>query len=433
MSEATTETPKKRRRSGTAAVPSPVDVRDTKDPGDSTQQNFRYQHCYGVMLLIAAKAGKRPYVAIWCEQHEDFLAERTDKKFDGFQIKTSRPENGAWRLGDREFKRALERFTDLVAEYGDSLQDLYFVSNTEVETVGPQSSNDHLRAQCPGLFLQHIKSCSKPADVSGIFEGPFLALQADFGCTPDLLFEVLRRVHIVLGPSRREMEAALSHEHLVQLDSCKTLSAAKLNGFRDHLVQKVFGACSLQVEDPIRHLRPVFSRTEIDPALVAKRLVVETTTIYAADDKPQVFHYIGDTQLRLGEPRPAHVLKQKLEAGSLDDELDYMRERERSAERHLLEDVVRRPERYPELMKQIEQVVLGECREAHLRARNNPAPYGPTMMIDVQNRLRKIATEETALIGDHSYECLIGMAGLLTSDCLVWWSPRFTIKNEADA
>jgi Cap4 dsDNA endonuclease len=433
MSEATTETSKKRRRSGTATVPSPVNVRDTKDPGDSTQQNFRYQHCYGVMLLIAAKVGKRPYIALWCEQHEDFLAERADKKFDGFQIKTSRPENGAWRLGDREFKRAIERFTDLVAEYGDSLQDLYFVSNTEVETVGPQNSDDRRRALCPGLFLEHIKSCSKPADVSGVFRDSFFALQADFGCTPDLLFEVLQRVHIVLGPSRREMEAALSHEHLAQLDSCKTLNAVMLNGFRDYLVQKVFGACSLQVEDPVRHLRPVFSRTEIDPALVAKRLLVETTIIYTADDKPPVFQYIGDVQLRLGEPRPAHVLKQKLEAGGIGDELDYMRERERSAERHLLEDVVRRPERYPELLKQVEQVVIGECREAHLRARNNPAPYGSAMMIDVQNRLRRIAAEETALIGDHSYECLIGMAGLLTSDCLVWWSPRFTIENGADA
>jgi Cap4, dsDNA endonuclease domain len=146
MPETSTETPRKRRRSGGTADASPIDVRDTKDPGDSTQQNFRYQHCYGVMLLIAAKVGKRPYVALWCEQHEDFLAERTDKKFDGFQIKTSRPENGAWRLGDREFKRALERFTDLVAEYGVCLEDLYFVSNTEVATVGSQSSNDYLRA-----------------------------------------------------------------------------------------------------------------------------------------------------------------------------------------------------------------------------------------------------------------------------------------------
>jgi hypothetical protein len=115
---------------------------------------------------------------------------------------------------------------------------------------------------------------------------------------------------------------------------------------------------------------------------------------------------------------------------SREDQIDYMAERERSAERHLLEDVQRRPERHPELMKQIEQVVLGECQEAHLRARRGDAPYGPAMMIDVQDRLRKIARDETALVGDHSYECLIGMAGLLTRECVVWWSPRFPIEGD---
>ncbi len=45
---------------------SPVNVRSS-DPGDATARNFRYQHAYGAMLLIAARCGDFPYVAIWCE------------------------------------------------------------------------------------------------------------------------------------------------------------------------------------------------------------------------------------------------------------------------------------------------------------------------------------------------------------------------------
>jgi hypothetical protein len=171
---------------------------------------------------------------------------------------------------------------------------------------------------------------------------------------------------------------------------------------------------------------------DLDPRLAAKRLTVESLVIYAAQSHgPKAFQYIGESLIELGKARPPTVLEQKLTAGDLEDQIDYMAERERSAERHLLEDVQRRPERYPELMKQIEQVVLGECQEAHLRARRGDAPYGPAMMIDVQDRLRKIAREETALVGDHSYECLIGMAGLLTRECVVWWSPRFPIEGDS--
>lgn len=429
-----TTTSKTRKKAEPKARPAPpIASRDTRDPGDSTQRNFRYQHAYGVMLMVAAKLGLRPYLAIWCEQHEDFLAERTDAKYDAYQIKTSRPENGAWRLNDADLKKALGRFIDLVTEFDDGIGDLYFVSNTEPETVGPQNADDRLRAQCPALLLEYVRSCRRHSDVVGVFHDPFLNMQADFGCTAEVLFKVLRRVHFVVGPSRNEMDATLSHDHLAKLESCKNLSAEKLDGFRDDLVRKVYYASSLHVSDPIRHLRPIFSKSEIDPALLAKRLVVADLIVYADDAESQTFRFVGDPQLLLGEPRPAHVLQQKFEAGGLSDELDYIQERERSAERHLLEDVARRPERYPDLQKQIEQVVLGECREAHLRARTTEAPYGPAMMIDLQDRLKRIADEEEALIGGHPYECLIGMAGLLTSDCKVWWSPRFPIEGEGEA
>jgi hypothetical protein len=91
--------PSKRRRQS-SPPPTPVDVFDGSDPGDATQRNFRYQHAFGVILLVAAKMGRRPYVAIWCEQHEDLLAERSDRTFDGYQVKTSRPENGPWKLNN---------------------------------------------------------------------------------------------------------------------------------------------------------------------------------------------------------------------------------------------------------------------------------------------------------------------------------------------
>ena len=54
-------------------------------------RNYRYQHSYGVMLLASACRGERPYAAIWCERHEDILAERVDGRFDAWQVKTCRP------------------------------------------------------------------------------------------------------------------------------------------------------------------------------------------------------------------------------------------------------------------------------------------------------------------------------------------------------
>ena len=324
-----------KRKRQPSAPPTPVDVFDDSDPGDATQRNFRYQHAFGVILLVAGKMGSRPYVAIWCEQHEDLLAERSDGTFDGYQIKTSRPENGPWKLNDLEMIKAIGRFAELVQEFGEAINQLFFVSNTECDTIGKDATNDRRRSLCPRLFLEHIQSCNDPSQINSIFSPTFQNLQAECGCSEVVLFRTLQKMDIVLGPSRSEFEATISHEHIAQLDTCKALSADQLDTFRDYLIGVVYRASSLQTDDPIRHLRPLINGEDVDPRLANKRLPVESLVVYAAASQgPQVFQYVGESLIQLGQPRRQTILEQKLTAGGLADQIDYMAERERSTERH---------------------------------------------------------------------------------------------------
>lgn len=141
MSDLESTSPEPKRSKGSGAVrprlgADPSETRNSTDPGDATSRNFRYQHAYGVMLLVSAMRGLRPYAAIWCEQHEDFLAQRQDGSFDGYQIKTSRPELGAWTLKDGELTKSIGRFVDLVAESTAS------ATSTSYQT--PSSTKSHL-------------------------------------------------------------------------------------------------------------------------------------------------------------------------------------------------------------------------------------------------------------------------------------------------
>jgi hypothetical protein len=389
----------------------PAEVRNTTDPGDSTARNYRYQYGFGAILLIAARCGDRPYVAIWCEHHEDFLAEFCDGCFDGYQVKTSRPELGAWTLRDPELVKSIGRFVDLVMLFGDRIRELFFVSNTECDRVTAASTDQRRRGACPQLFLAHVRGCSAPSDIQEPFRTTFSDLQGSCGCEAGELLAVLRRMNIIHGPSRTEFEATLSHEHLPRVDGCKSLTPQQLDAFRDDLIAIVHRASSLQVTDPRRHIRALIDGETPDPVLVQKRLVVEEVVVYRGQSA-QTFQFLGAPTLALGDQRQGEVLEQKLKHGGLDEEVDYMRDRERAAEYHLFEDFERRPDRYPALLRQLEQMVLGECTEAHLRA-------------------RRLADERPEMVGHHSYECLIGIAGLLTSDCRVWWSPRFPLRESS--
>ena len=96
---------------------SPIDSRDHSDPGDQVIRKFRYQHAYGVVLAILMLNQTRPYRAIWCEQHEDLLAERTDDLFEAFQVKTRKPETGSWNITDESFVKSMKRFVDLDSSF----------------------------------------------------------------------------------------------------------------------------------------------------------------------------------------------------------------------------------------------------------------------------------------------------------------------------
>lgn len=402
--------------------------RNVDDPGDATARNYRYQHAYGVILLVAAKRGQRPYTAIWCEHHEDFLAKRSNGRFDGYQIKTRRPERGPWKITDPEFVHAIARFVDLVSAYKTKIEQLFFVSNAEFDQVEDSNKDDSRRGRCPTLFLKHVRSCSSPGELSPPYLQVFDLLQAGCGCDADALFAATTRMDLVQGPSRADFDAVLSNEHLGSLEECKRFTATQLNTLRDDLVAKICRASSLQTGDPIRHLRSLISGREPDPAVTAKRIVV-SEVLFTTTDKAD-FIFPGAAKLKLGSDRGHDVLEQKLSRGGIDLEDSQMKELERAAEYNLLEDIERRPDEYPQLLHQIEQMVLQECSEAYLRARMRDQPYGPAMLIDVQDRLRRLAETRPGMIGNQQYECLIGVAALLTSECLVWWSPRFQMQVE---
>ena len=110
---------------------SPIDSRDHSDPGDQVIRKFRYQHAYGVVLAILMMNETRPYRAIWCEQHEDLLAERTDDLFEAFQVKTRKSETGSWNITDESFVKSMKRFVDLDSEFPGKITKFYFVSNAE--------------------------------------------------------------------------------------------------------------------------------------------------------------------------------------------------------------------------------------------------------------------------------------------------------------
>ncbi len=406
-----------------------VTTRST-DPGDETERNFRYQHQYGVVLLAAVRRGTLAYLSIFCEHHEDFLCERPDGLFDGYQIKTSRPEGGAWTLTSQALVKSIGRFVELLAAYPGQVSCLFFVSNSEIDKVTAASSDDLKRSRCPGLMVEHVKGCTGPDDIQPPYRKAFDTLAAATGSDAAPLFDVLTRLGFVKGPSREEFDASLAQEHIGQLPDCAQLTPAELRDLCNVLVAQFHRAASLYVVDPDRHIHSVFDGSAVDPILVAKRIVCADVKLVGATTGLKPFSYPGESALKLDGSRPKGVLDQKLTRGGLVDVVAYMRAREDAAEYHFLEEQAKDPGTASRQLRQIEEAVHGECLEAFMCAKTPGQPFGEAMFNDVSARLRRLEQDRRQLLGGHPYEVLMGTAALLTSECRVWWSERFKLGGD---
>ena len=405
------------------------------DGGVTTQRNFRYQHAYGVILLIASRAGKKPYKAIWCEYHDDLLGERHDGQFDAYQIKTRKPELGCWTLSDDALKKSIKRFTELMLLCELKIHDFVFVSNTDFLNVDPTIKDQNRLGKSPIQFFSIIDKVDCEKNIPSPFDGVFMELIGYCGCSQEQLFKTLKKIKLVKGPGRESFDTEIAHDHLPCLEECEHLCRKDLNSIRDELIQKVYMASSLSVDAPSRHWFYINGDLAENPSLIAKRIDINVVGECLETYLSTPFRYLPSlVSNNYSNCRGTlSILKKKFTYGGLADQILTMERRTLSTEAHLLGLANMKPRDFGAINSQIVSVVQGECDEALLEASLNGDFFGPQMLLNVQKRLKKMASEEPKKVEHLSYECLIGIAGLLTEECKVWWSKKFDLSESEAA
>lgn len=404
----------------------PATVRCDDDPGDETQRNFRYQHAYGVILLLAAQLGRIRYVSVICEQHEDFLCERADGRYDAWQVKTSRPENGAFTLNTEALRHSIHKFIKLDMRFPGVINCFHFVSNTDVS----DSTSNSEAARSPYRLVEAARAPVETSQISA-FGSWINEAATQCGANRDQVISTLCRVQFTKGPGRDSFRSEILADHLSTLPDCRGLDQRRLGDLLDGLVAIVARASALDIRDASRHWLSHDERSDSDPTLLAKRISVAELSALIAESRSCPFAFAPTRyRLPLGNGSRLPVLDTKLARGDLGDYIDLMRQRTISAEQHLLEMAARLGDDAEPVVNQIANVVEGECQEAHLAASMGGTPFGKRMLLDVFSRLRQTAQQRPGMVHEQEYELLSGVAGLLTEDCKIWWSERFDPNGE---
>ena len=411
-------------------IPGQVDGQATlqSDRGDETQALFQYQWCAGVVLLAGALAGANKYAAIWCEHHDDLLGELSDGLFHAIQVKTNAGSNASWSCSDLGLADAVKKFAEHEATYADKFERYILFSNVKPYIPAATARVPRRLASSPVRVRDCCCAVASYTDIPEPYKTSFDALAAHAGAPPATLFSVMKKLEFQQGPGLDGFREALTGA-IQGIPDCKQFTVTWLEKLRDQLLFMIGKASSMDM--PVLNFYTSVLQSDGRPtaAVRGKRVSREDFGEVIRQHRGGGFRYadVGG-HLQLGKAcGQKDVLRQKMNAGYIGTFFDALWLLAMSAEQRLLEEALMDPEGAQKKSKQLESVMLVECKSAELAASGeaDERARGRLILQRVFQRAEELAQCDRATVEWERAETLKGVAGLLSGDCKFAWGATF--------
>lgn len=439
----------------------PDTVLSQSDPGDDVQRRFRYQATKAAMLALSLLDDEAEVEEVYCEHHEDVLVKKRGERFHGVQIKTRFDEAGPHKSTDEEIAGSIKRFIELECKFDKHFDGYTIGSNAgfwnEDKTASSlpyllslvaASNNGLVHSKVQGFLKKLFAKPKRPrarrqhAAVSGGDEAPKPVnsepSESDqrkaWAENIRLAESVLRKLRVEKLPSLRDMRSVLI-AMLPRYPQVGDRLFSELGALADNFIAEMLQAGSLAQEFVRDHYLTIFNNPEAIAAseiirgkrITKERLVSLLQVTLPAEPMLRTSQLITIDDL----PHGMSALELKMAVGGISIEnISLAKDLKASTEYLLTKWLYKNGKAATDARYQhLRTLTRSECQEAYDRNRSDDRLFGPEMLNDVRQRLRGRYTDHDVELFGSSYEHLMGMAGILTEDCTVWWSKPFAIPS----
>ncbi len=439
----------------------PDTVLSQSDPGDDVQRRFRYQATKAAMLALSLLDDEAEVEEVYCEHHEDVLVKKRGERFHGVQIKTRFDEAGPHKSTDEEIAGSIKRFIELERKFDKHFDGYTIGSNAgfwnEDKTASSlpyllslvaASNNGLVHSKVQGFLKKLFAKPKRPrarrqhAAVSGGDEAPKPVnsepSESDqrkaWAENIRLAESVLRKLRVEKLPSLRDMRSVLI-AMLPRYPQVGDRLFSELGALADNFIAEMLQAGSLAQEFVRDHYLTIFNNPEAIAAseiirgkrITKERLVSLLQVTLPAEPMLRTSQLITIDDL----PHGMGALELKMAVGGISIEnISLAKDLKASTEYLLTKWLYKNGKAATDARYQhLRTLTRSECQEAYDRNRSDDRLFGPEMLNDVRQRLRGRYTDHDVELFGSSYEHLMGMAGILTEDCTVWWSKPFAIPS----
>jgi len=395
------------------------------DPGDDTQRRFRYQNTYASILGILMTDESKKIKEIYCEHHDDILVKNNDDKYHAIQVKTKDINLRPFDLDDEAIKKSCKRFVEMNLKFPEQFSGFSIISNH-----GFDKTND---ASCIQAMIDHY---IKEGTFNGRTNyGKFVKSIADeCGCSVEEVINVIKKLKLKTYSTLEDIHSKLFN----QIKSCPLLTGlteSKVTDIADMMLAKFFKAASLfeeATDSALLYMTGLMSEDEIvQEKILSKRIERNSLSTWLAQYKEEPVRLkLKDRNSINDMPKGSQILTIKMDAGDIDaDNIDMMRDLKFSFEQHSLAWLYKDTNKANDQYNQVTTITENLCREIFDEAKIAETDGGMEMLVKVRKAIRERQLKDPELFFDCTYEHLLGVVGVLTESCKVWWSDKFVLPQ----
>jgi len=406
----------------------------TSDPGDDVQRRFRYQAAYAALLSLQLLDDNSEFQEIYCEHHEDTLIKKKNNKFIGVQVKTRLPGKDPYKSNDKEIISSIVRFVELCNNYPDHFDRFVIATNHafwDEEKSDPKN-------------IKYIFTLAKNADGSPEKNQKDLAKFAkkilDICKTKELdisietIINVLSKIEIDDDlPKFEDVELRLSQLIPEFYPESKTANLGVLIDTARELINLALQAGSLANTSALQIYFAYCEnpKQKLDLSIIEGKRIErpKVHNVLKHSNSPKALLQTRKITSIENLPKDTNLIDLKMTKGNIPyTNIQLTKDHKYSLE-HLLDTWLYKygAHKTNERFDHLRVIIANECAEVFDNTYKKDEPFGQLMLNDVRKRLRDRLEKDKHLFFECEYEHLLGMTGILTEMCEVWWSDHFDI------
>lgn len=397
-----------------------------KDDGAETLKRYRFQITYSAIISLNMLSENVKVKEIFCEHYEDILLKLVNDKFVGVQVKTRDINLGPFCANDPPIEKSLVRFIELEKLFGNQFQHYTIVSN-----VGFKKSASN-------FDLQNIIKLAKEGNEDNLLKNRSKTkkwiekIAKETHCKNYDIINILKKIN--LKGDAASIESIFNNlvAKIGKIESLNEQTLGTLEAIAESIIMKHFDASSLNHSENLNEYYVTSSNPEEDQIkeiIDSKKITCTIINTLIQDKISEPITLFIKNNSELGKiPTGERKLEVKMDRGGISyDNIVLQKDLKYSTEKQISSWIYKYNEEKANMKyNQVKLIVNNECQESYDENKNT-LRFGQQMLIDVRKRLKKRFKEEKASFFDLKYEHLLGMVGILTEECKIWWSTKFKV------